>query len=118
MKGIDQKLADRVDRVFHAPMQAARRSTEPAHYFQHGPLLVYAVTHLAGSAGVTRSARAYRFGGLHAGGSVPRASDRRMSIAASGPRSLIAPAGVRLDAGADVSPQRARMRSALRRRWQ
>jgi len=46
MKGIDQKLADRVDRVFHAPMQAARRSTEPAHYFQHGPLLGYAVTHL------------------------------------------------------------------------
>ena len=72
MKGIDQKLADRVDRVFHAPMQAARRSTEPAHYFQHGPLLVYAVTHLAGLAGVTRSARAYRFGGLHALRAAPR----------------------------------------------
>src|SRR5262245_52584904 len=65
MKGIDQKLANRVDRIFHAPMQAARRSTEPAHYFQHGPLLVYSVTHLSGSAGVTRSAQAYRFGRLY-----------------------------------------------------
>jgi len=30
------------------------------------PLLVYSLTRLAGSAGVTRSARAYRFGGLYA----------------------------------------------------
>ena len=34
--------------------------------------------------------------------SAPRASDRRMSIAASGLLYLVAPAGVRLDAGADV----------------
>src|SRR5262249_44783425 len=46
MKRVDQKRAERVDAVFHAPMQATRRSTEPAHCFQHGPLLVRSATSL------------------------------------------------------------------------
>src|SRR5262249_58335131 len=38
-----------------------RSSTEPADYFQHGPLLVYSVTHRSWSAGDHAIARAYRF---------------------------------------------------------
>src|SRR5262249_19612122 len=38
MKCVDQKRANRVGGVFHAPMQATCSSTEPAHYFQHGHL--------------------------------------------------------------------------------
>src|SRR5262249_43061438 len=46
MKCVDQKLANRVGRVLHAPMPAAGRTREPAHYFQHGSLLVYSLTSL------------------------------------------------------------------------
>src|SRR5262249_846793 len=38
MKCVDQKCANRVGGVFHAPMQATCSNTEPAHYFQHGHL--------------------------------------------------------------------------------
>src|SRR5262249_24719832 len=38
MKYVDQKRANRVGGVFHAPMQATCSSTEPAHYSQHGHL--------------------------------------------------------------------------------
>src|SRR5260221_14401610 len=41
------------------------------------PLLVYSLTRLAGSAGVTRSAGAYRFGGLYALRSPPAAESPR-----------------------------------------
>src|SRR5258708_6266115 len=98
-------------------MQAARRSTEPAHYFQHGP-----------PPRVLADASSW-VGRRHAiGASLPFRRSLCLEVAArgrvtqafpfSGPVCLVAPAGVRLDAGAGVGPESARVRPALGRGWQ